>query len=64
VDGSLIVVSADRSDERDTQRAIAQLGLIGIENILGVVVNRDGSTTGDYFEYYGASHPALTKGSA
>ncbi len=64
VDGSLIVVSADRSDERDTQRAIAQLGLIGIQNILGVVVNRDGSTTGDYFEYYGASHPALTKDSA
>jgi Mrp family chromosome partitioning ATPase len=64
VDGSLIVVSADRGNERDTQRAIAQMGLIGVENILGVVVNRDASATGDYYGYFAKTNAALTAGLA
>ncbi|MGC2408222.1 MAG: polysaccharide biosynthesis tyrosine autokinase [Candidatus Cybelea sp.] len=64
VDGSLIVVSADRGNDRDTQRAIAQMGLIGVENILGVVVNRDASATGDYYGYFAKTNAALTAGLA
>jgi polysaccharide biosynthesis transport protein len=64
VDGSLIVVGADRGDERDTQRAIAQMGLIGVENILGVVVNRDASAAGDYYGYFAKTNAALTAGLA
>ncbi|MFZ0032785.1 MAG: polysaccharide biosynthesis tyrosine autokinase [Candidatus Cybelea sp.] len=64
VDGSLIVVSADRGDERDTQRAIAQMGLIGVENILGVVVNRDSTATADFYGYFAKTNAALTAGLA
>jgi len=64
VDGSLIVVSADRGTERDTQRAIAQMGMIGVENILGVVVNRDASAAADHYGYFAKTNAALTAGPA
>lgn len=64
VDGSLIVVSADRDSERDTQRAIAQMGLIGVENILGVVVNRDTASAADHYGYFAKTNTALTAGPA
>ncbi len=64
VDGSLFVVSADRTQERDTQRAVAELALIGIDNVLGVVVNRDAPVVNDYDDYFTRMNVALTAGPA
>ncbi len=63
VDGSLIVVSPDRTDEKDTQRVFAQMAHVGIDNVLGIVVNRDASTVSDYSDYFARMNPAIPSGS-
>jgi capsular exopolysaccharide synthesis family protein len=63
MDGSLVVVGADRTAESDTQRVVAQMRLIGINNIIGIVVNRDTITTNDYGDYLSGMKIALTSGS-
>ncbi|HTU81302.1 MAG TPA: polysaccharide biosynthesis tyrosine autokinase [Candidatus Acidoferrales bacterium] len=51
-DGSLFVVSADRTTEADTERALARLEMGGISNIVGIVVNRDAPPVSEYDDYF------------
>ncbi len=64
VDGSLFVVAADDPDENDARRAVEQLSLIGVENLLGIVVNKDAVVISDYDDYFARIHRALTAGPA
>ena len=62
-DGTLLVVAANGTDESDARRAINQLKVFGIDNILGVVVNKDVVTISDYDDYF-VRMRALMAGSA
>jgi succinoglycan biosynthesis transport protein ExoP len=64
VDGSLFVVAADRTEEKETQKFVAQMAVSGIDNILGVVVNRDVPVANDYDDYCARMNLALTSGPA
>ncbi|HEX3370536.1 MAG TPA: polysaccharide biosynthesis tyrosine autokinase [Candidatus Cybelea sp.] len=64
VDGSLFVVAADETEEGDARRAIGQLSLIGIDNVLGIVVNKDAVVVNDYDDYFARMHNALAAGPA
>jgi polysaccharide biosynthesis transport protein len=64
VDGSLFVVAADRTEEKETQKFVAQMAISGIDNILGVVVNKDVPVANDYDDYFARMNLALTSGSA
>jgi capsular exopolysaccharide synthesis family protein len=52
VDGSLLVVAADAASSSDAKDAVARMKLAGIENVLGVVVNRDAPVINDYDDYF------------
>ncbi len=59
VDGSLLVVKEKASDEK-TRLAVTNLRLLGIENILGIVLNNVTVQTTDYHDYLGTiPTPAL-----
>jgi succinoglycan biosynthesis transport protein ExoP len=62
-DGSLLVVAANGTDESDARRAVEQLKLFGIDNVLGVVVNKETVTISDYDDYF-VRMRALMAGSA
>jgi polysaccharide biosynthesis transport protein len=64
VDGSLFVVSADDPEDTYSRRAVEQLSLIGIKNLLGIVVNKDAVVISDYDNYFARLHTALTAGPA
>jgi capsular exopolysaccharide synthesis family protein len=64
VDGSLFVVSADDAEESYAKRAVEQLSLIGVQNLLGIVVNKDAVVISDYETYFARMHTALTAGPA
>jgi polysaccharide biosynthesis transport protein len=64
VDGSLLVVTANETEEAGARKAIAQLGLIGVDNVLGVVVNKESVTANDYDDYFARMSGALTAGPA
>jgi Mrp family chromosome partitioning ATPase len=64
VDGSLFVVSADDAEESYAKRAVEQLSLIGVQNLLGIVVNKDAVVISDYDTYFARMHTALTAGPA
>jgi polysaccharide biosynthesis transport protein len=62
-DASLLVVAANGTDESDARKAVEQLKLFGIDNVLGVVVNKDVVTISDYDDYF-VRMRALMAGSA
>lgn len=62
-DGSLLVVAANGTDESDARKAVDQLKLFGIDNVLGIVVNKDVVTISDYDDYF-VRMSALMAGSA
>ncbi len=62
-DGSLLVVSANGTDENDARKAVEQLKIFGIDNVLGVVVNKEMVTISDYDDYF-VRMRALMAGSA
>ncbi len=64
VDGSLFVVAADDTEDGYARRAVEQLSLIGIQNILGIVVNKDAVVINEYDNYFARLHTALTAGPA
>lgn len=64
VDGSLFVVSADDPEDTYARRAVEQLSLIGVKNLLGIVVNKDAVVISDYDNYFARLHTALTAGPA
>ncbi len=64
VDGTLLVVAADAIDEREAHHAVAQLTSLGIDNILGIVANKDKVRFDDYADYFANSHVSLKGGTA
>ena len=62
-DGSLLVVADNGTDENDARRAVEQMKLFGIDNVLGVVVNKETVTISDYDDYF-VRMRALMAGSA
>lgn len=55
VDGTVIVVAENRTDEAIARRIIAEFSAIGLKNVLGIVLNMDTSKVGDYSDYFADS---------
>jgi capsular exopolysaccharide synthesis family protein len=63
VDGTLLVVAADATDEREARHVVTQFAALGIDNVLGVVLNKDTTRMDDYSDYFAQSFgPALGGG--
>ncbi|HEV7178629.1 MAG TPA: CpsD/CapB family tyrosine-protein kinase, partial [Candidatus Baltobacteraceae bacterium] len=54
MDGTLLVVVA-ASDEKEARGSISQMAALGIDNILGIVVNKDAVRLNDYADYFAQS---------
>lgn len=64
VEGSLLVVAAKSTDEREARNTVAQMSLLGINNVLGIVVNRETPKVSDYADYFVRTQDQLTSGRA
>jgi capsular exopolysaccharide synthesis family protein len=51
-DASVLVISANTTPERETRDAIAQFAALGIENLVGIVLNRDHRRVNYYSDYF------------
>lgn len=51
-DASVLVISTDETAERETLEAISRFNALGIENLVGVVLNRDRKRVNDYSDYF------------
>jgi polysaccharide biosynthesis transport protein len=51
VDGTVIVLAENTTDEAEAQRIITQFSALGINNVLGVVLNMDTKRVTDYTDY-------------
>lgn len=61
-DGSLFVVAADETEEEGARRAVGQLSVLGINNVLGIVVTKEvvtGNDFNDYNDYFQSENRAL-----
>jgi polysaccharide biosynthesis transport protein len=64
VDGSLMIVAANETEESEARGAVTELHSLGIDNVLGIVVNKDAVKINDYDDYFARMHRALTAGPA
>ncbi|MEO9170765.1 MAG: polysaccharide biosynthesis tyrosine autokinase [Candidatus Baltobacteraceae bacterium] len=65
VDGTLLIVAANSTDEREAHNVVAQMAALGIDNVLGIVANRDTARVNDYGDYFTrSSGVSLTGGAA
>lgn len=55
VDGIAFVVAENTTDERLAKRVVTQMQAVGIENVLGIVLNRDTQRISDYADYFTCS---------
>lgn len=64
VDGTVFVVSASSTHEAEAKRMIGQFSTLGIDNVLGIVLNKDEARINDYSDYFarGFQHSALSDG--
>src|SRR5579872_379342 len=63
VDGTLLVVAANTTDEKEARNAAVQLSVLGIDNVLGIVLNKDTARIDDYSDYFSEGfRPTLTGG--
>jgi len=58
-DGTVMILSAGQTDRRSTRRAIARLEQVGVNELIGTVVNRSPMSVQDYGDYFAAGTPAL-----
>jgi capsular exopolysaccharide synthesis family protein len=56
-DATVLVVAADSTNERDTKEVMARLASLGLDNLVGVVVNRDSKRFADYSDYFAKRSP-------
>lgn len=61
VDGTLMVV-AKNTGEEEARKTIAQLSSLHIDNVLGIVVNKDAVRANDYDDYFAKASNALPPG--
>lgn len=64
VEGSLLVVVSNSTDEREARNTVAQMSVLGINNVLGIVVNRETPKVNDYADYFVRGHDQLSSGRA
>lgn len=55
VDGTVVVVAENRTDEAAARRIIAEFSAIGLNNVLGIVLNMDTKRVSDYSDYFSMS---------
>jgi len=58
VDGTVLVLSAGKTDSRSTKRALKRLTQVGNPNVLGVILNR-ATPDEKYYAYYHQSGPPM-----
>jgi Mrp family chromosome partitioning ATPase len=51
-DATVVVVAANSTPERETQEMLARFAALGIDNLVGVVLNRDRKRVNDYSDYF------------
>lgn len=51
-DASVLVISANTTAERETREILTQFAALGIDNLVGVVLNRDRKRVSDYSDYF------------
>jgi succinoglycan biosynthesis transport protein ExoP len=51
-DASVLVIAANTTAERDTREAVSQFASLGINNLVGIVLNRDRKRMSDYGDYF------------
>jgi len=57
-DATAIVLSANRSNEGAAGQAVTRLRALGIDNVLGVIMNRTRTKFTDYSDYFASGPPA------
>ncbi|MBV8370077.1 MAG: polysaccharide biosynthesis tyrosine autokinase [Candidatus Eremiobacteraeota bacterium] len=58
-DGTVLIVSAGHTDVRSTRRALARLEAVGVNDLVGTVVNRSTTRVDDYSDYFAAGAAPL-----
>lgn len=58
-DGTVMIVSAGHTDVRSTRKALARLEAVGVNELVGTVVNRSTTRVDDYSDYFAVAPPAL-----
>jgi polysaccharide biosynthesis transport protein len=58
-DGTVMIVSAGHTDVRSTRKALARLEGVGVNELVGTVVNRSTTKVDDYSDYFATAAPAL-----
>jgi capsular exopolysaccharide synthesis family protein len=53
-DGTVLIVSAAHTDIRSTRKALARLESVGVNDLIGTVVNRSTTKVDDYSDYFAA----------
>lgn len=51
-DAAVLVISAHETAERETHDVVSRFSALGIDNLVGVVVNRDHQRVSDYSDYF------------
>jgi Mrp family chromosome partitioning ATPase len=55
VDGTVLVVAANATDETEARRVIGEFSALGSNNVLGIVLNMDTKRMSDYSDYFSQS---------
>ena len=55
VDGTALVVAANTTEERAARQIVVQFEALGIDNVLGVILNKDRARFHDYSDYFATS---------
>jgi polysaccharide biosynthesis transport protein len=58
-DGTVMILSANQTDRRSTRRAIARLETVGVNELIGTVMNRSTANIDDYSDYFASGSAAL-----
>lgn len=51
-DAAVLVISANETAERDTREVLSRFTALGLDNLVGVVLNRDRKRVNDYSDYF------------
>ncbi len=58
-DGTVMILSANHTDRRSTRRAMARLETVGVNELIGTVMNRSTANIDDYSDYFASGSAAL-----
>jgi succinoglycan biosynthesis transport protein ExoP len=61
-DGTVLIVAANSTNEQETKEVVARFATLGVQNLLGVVLNKDTKRFADYSDYFSNLRSALPGG--